>query len=287
MTANVIDGKAVAQASQAQTAKRVAEFVAAYGFAPGLATILIGEDPASEVYVRNKRKAAAAAGLADFHEHLPATATQDEVEALIDRLNAEPRVAGILLQLPVPGGLDRTRLIERIAPGKDVDGLTTLNQGRLARGVQGLRPCTPSGIIELLDFSGVSIEGSFAVVVGRSELVGHPVAELLLQRNATIAIAHSRTRDLAALTAQADILIAAAGVPEFIGAEHVKRGAAVIDVGIHRTDKGLTGDVRFGEVAEVAGWITPVPGGVGPMTIAALLSNTIAAAEVAAAGSAS
>ncbi|MGQ4615849.1 bifunctional methylenetetrahydrofolate dehydrogenase/methenyltetrahydrofolate cyclohydrolase FolD [Nocardia sp. R7R-8] len=286
MTAKIIDGKAVAEESRARTAKRVVEFVAAYGFAPGLATILIGDDPASDVYVRNKRRAASAAGLADFHEHLPAAVSQQEVEGLIDRLNEDPRVSGILLQLPVPGGLDRTRLIERIAPAKDVDGLTTLNQGRLARGVAGLQPCTPTGIIELLDSSGVAIEGSFAVVVGRSELVGHPVAELLLRRGATIAIAHSRTRDLAGLSSQADILVAAAGVPGLIGAEHVKRGAAVIDVGIHRTETGLTGDVRFGDVAERAGWITPVPGGVGPMTIAALLSNTITAAELAASGSA-
>lgn len=279
MSAIVIDGKVVARASRDKTAERVSEFVKANGFAPGLATILVGGDPASEVYVRNKRRAATEAGLVDFHRHLEATASAREVEQTIDELAADDRVAGILLQLPLPEGLDRSALIERIPPTKDVDGLTTLSQGRLARGTVGLRPCTPSGIIEMLDFAGVEIAGTNAVVVGRSELVGHPAAELLLRRGATVTIAHSQTRDLPSVTSRADILVAAAGIPGLIGADHVKPGAAVVDVGIHRTENGLVGDV-LPEVSEVAGWITPVPGGVGPMTIATLLSNTILAAEL-------
>jgi methylenetetrahydrofolate dehydrogenase (NADP+)/methenyltetrahydrofolate cyclohydrolase len=262
----------------------VEAFAGTYGFAPGLATILAGDDPASEVYVRNKRKAAAEAGLADHHWHRPADAAPREIAARIDELAGDARVSGILLQLPLPAGLDRAALIERIPPDKDVDGLTTLSQGRLARGVLGLRPCTPAGVIELLDAAGVPIEGAEATVVGRSELVGHPAAELLMRRGATVTLAHSRTRDLATVTSRSDIVVAAAGIPALIGGEHVKHGAAVIDVGIHRTAHGLIGDVRFEEVAARAGWITPVPGGVGPMTVAMLLSNTITAAEVTAEG---
>ncbi|MFI7583487.1 bifunctional methylenetetrahydrofolate dehydrogenase/methenyltetrahydrofolate cyclohydrolase FolD [Kocuria sp. M1N1S27] len=279
MTAVVINGREVALASRTRTTQRVQSFVDQHGRAPGLATILIGNDPASEVYIRNKRRSATDAGLIDVHHHLPADVTQNTVAQLIDDLNADPAVSGILLQLPLPDGLDQTELINRISPAKDVDGLTTLSQGRLARGVDGLWPCTPAGVIELLDATGVTIEGAHAVVVGRSELVGHPAAELLLRRNATVTIAHSRTRDLAAVTSTADILVVAAGIPALIGRDHVKPGAAVIDVGIHRTESGLIGDVRFDNVLDIAGWITPVPGGVGPMTIATLLSNTVVAAE--------
>ncbi|MCP2636042.1 bifunctional methylenetetrahydrofolate dehydrogenase/methenyltetrahydrofolate cyclohydrolase FolD [Microbacterium sp. HD4P20] len=279
MTAVVIDGREVARASRARTAQRAQAFKDQHGHAPGLATILIGNDPASEVYVRNKRRLATEAGLVDVHHHLSADVAEETVAQLIDDLNADVNVSGILLQLPLPKGLDRAGLIDRISPAKDVDGLTTVSQGRLARGVSGLRPCTPAGVIELLDTAGVAIEGAHAVVVGRSELVGHPAAELLLRRSATVTIAHSRTSDLAAVASTADILVAAAGIPALIGRDHVKPGAAVVDVGIHRTDSGLIGDVRFDEVSDVAGWITPVPGGVGPMTIAALLSNTVTAAE--------
>ena len=283
MAATILDGRRVAATSRNRTAQRVENFVAKHGYAPGLATLLVGDDPASEVYVRNKRKAAAEAGLTDFHRHLDPTATHEEVELIIDELGQDPRVAGILLQLPLPPGLDRSRLIERIPASKDVDGLTTLSQGRLARGLPGLRPCTPGGVIELLDSAGITLEGAFAVVVGRSELVGHPTAEMLLERSATVTIAHSRTRNLESVTAPADILIVAAGIPGLITAKHVKPGAAVIDVGIHRNNDRLIGDVRFDEVEPIAGWITPVPGGAGPMTIATLLSNTISAAETAAA----
>ncbi|MEW2165328.1 bifunctional methylenetetrahydrofolate dehydrogenase/methenyltetrahydrofolate cyclohydrolase FolD [Streptomyces sp. NPDC007084] len=279
MTARVIDGTQLAKESRDRTTERVTAFRSAHGRTPGLATVLVGDDPAGGVYVRRKRKAAAEAGLADFHHHLPGDVTEAHVAGLLDELADDSRVSGILLQLPLPAGLDRHALVDRIPVGKDVDGLTTANQGLLARGLPGLRPCTPAGVITMLDSAGVSLDGAEAVVVGRSELVGHPAAELLLRRGATVTIAHSRTRDLAGVTRRADVLIAAAGVPGLIGPGHVKPGAAVIDVGIHRTEQGLTGDVAFAEVSQVAGWITPVPGGVGPMTIATLLANTIAAAE--------
>lgn len=282
MNARVIDGTQLAAASRVRTAERVTAFSAAHGWVPGLATVLVGSDPASEVYVQRKRQAAAEAGFVDFHHHLGREATQEEVAGLLDDLAGDSAVSGILLQLPLPSGLDRFALVDRIPVSKDVDGLTTLSQGLLARGLPGLRPCTPAGVIEMLDSAGVRLDGAQAVVVGRSELVGHPAAELLLRRGATVTIAHSRTRDLTAITREADVLVAAAGVPALITAAHVKPGAVVIDVGIHRTDHGLTGDVVFSEVQSIAGWISPVPGGVGPMTIATLLSNTIAAAENAA-----
>jgi methylenetetrahydrofolate dehydrogenase (NADP+)/methenyltetrahydrofolate cyclohydrolase len=282
MAATIIDGKAVAARVRRQVAADVAALTASTGRAPGLATILVGEDPASEVYVGNKRKACAEAGIADFHRHLPATASQAEVSAVIEENNADPSVSGILLQLPVPEGLDGSALTAQISPDKDVDGLTPISAGRLAQGTPGLRPCTPSGVIELLDAHDVTLEGAEAVVVGRSDLVGKPVAALLLQRNATVTICHSRTRDLRATCARADVLIAAVGVARLIGAEHVKPGAAVIDVGINRLPEGLAGDVDFDAVVQRAGLITPVPGGVGPMTIAMLLRNTVLAAEAAA-----
>jgi methylenetetrahydrofolate dehydrogenase (NADP+)/methenyltetrahydrofolate cyclohydrolase len=250
------------------------------GRPPGLATILVGEDPASEVYVRNKRKVSAEVGIVDHHRHLAADATQEEVAAAISDCNEDPDVSGILLQLPVPEGLDGAALTGLIAAEKDVDGLTPISVGRLVKGMPGLRPCTPLGIIELLDMHGVALEGAEAVVVGRSDLVGKPVGTLLMQRNATVTTCHSRTRELASVCSRADILVAAIGRPRMIGSEHVKPGAVVIDVGINRTDDGLVGDVDFEPVAERASLITPVPGGVGPMTPAMLLRNTVQAARM-------
>jgi len=278
MPATIIDGREVAARVRGQVARDVAAFTDRIGRPPGLATILVGDDPASAIYVANKRKACAEVGITDLHQHLPADTTDAEVAAVIDRSNRDPEVSGILLQLPVPEGLDGAALTETIAPEKDVDGLTPVSAGRLMHGSPGLRPCTPLGVIELLDSYEVALEGAEAVVVGRSDLVGKPVAFLLLQRNATVTICHSRTRDLAGVCSRADVLIAAVGSPLLIGADHVKPGAAVIDVGINRTEEGLRGDVDFEAAAERAGVITPVPGGVGPMTIAMLLRNTVSAA---------
>jgi methylenetetrahydrofolate dehydrogenase (NADP+) / methenyltetrahydrofolate cyclohydrolase len=280
MTATLIDGRAVSARVRAEVASDVAALTDRTGHRPGLATILVGDDPASAVYVANKRKACEEAGIADHHQHLAADVLQDEVAALIEDCNRDPEVSGILLQLPVPAGLDGAALTGLIAPEKDVDGLTPISAGRLAQGTPGLRPCTPLGVIELLDAYDVALEGAEAVVVGRSDLVGKPVAALLLQRNATVTMCHSRTRELAAVCARADVLIAAIGRAEFLGADHVKPGATVIDVGINRTGEGLRGDVAFDAVAERAGLITPVPGGVGPMTIAMLLRNTVTAATM-------
>jgi methylenetetrahydrofolate dehydrogenase (NADP+)/methenyltetrahydrofolate cyclohydrolase len=280
MSATIIDGKEVAARVRAEVARDVAGFRERVGKAPGLATILVGDDPASAVYVANKRKACAEVGIVDFHQHLPADASQDAVAALIEDCNGNPEVSGILLQLPVPKGLNGKELTALIQADKDVDGLTHVSAGRLAQGAPGLRPCTPIGVIELLDSYSVALEGAEAVVVGRSDLVGKPVAFLLLERNATVTICHSRTRDLAGVCSRADVLVAAIGRAEMIGAEFVKPGAAVIDVGINRTDDGLKGDVEFDPVAAKAGLITPVPGGVGPMTIAMLLRNTLIAAKL-------
>ncbi len=280
MGANIIDGRAVAARVREEVASEVAELTERTGLQPGLATILVGDDPASAIYVANKRRACAEAGIADHHQHLGADATDDDIAAVIEESNRDPDISGILLQLPLPAGLDGPALTGLISPEKDVDGLTPISAGRLAQGIPGLRPCTPLGIIELLDFSGVALEGAEAVVVGRSNLVGKPLGALLLQRNATVTICHSRTRDLAGVCSRADLLVAAVGVPEMIGAEHVKAGAAVIDVGINRTREGLRGDVAFEAAAERAGLITPVPGGVGPMTIAVLLRNAVTAARM-------
>jgi methylenetetrahydrofolate dehydrogenase (NADP+) / methenyltetrahydrofolate cyclohydrolase len=279
MTATLIDGKAIAQQVRAEVAREVAAFTAKAGVAPGLATVLVGEDPASAIYVANKRRACAEAGIADHHRHLAAGAAAEEVAELLRELNADPAVSGILLQRPLPDPLDGAALSALIDPRKDVDGLTPISAGRLVQGVPGLRPCTPLGIVELLDRHEVELEGAAAVVVGRSDLVGKPVAHLLLARNATVTICHSRTRDLPAVCARADVLIAAVGVPRLLGADAVKPGAAVIDVGMNRTSEGLFGDVDFDAVREVAGLLTPVPGGVGPMTIAMLLRNTLLAAR--------
>ncbi|RBY82423.1 bifunctional methylenetetrahydrofolate dehydrogenase/methenyltetrahydrofolate cyclohydrolase FolD [Geodermatophilus sp. TF02-6] len=280
MTAQVIDGTAVARHVRADVAKGVEQLVAGGGTAPGLATVLIGDDPASEVYVRNKRRACVAAGMTDLHRHLPADVDQAQAAALVDELAADPAVSGILLQLPTPADLDAEALLARIPAEKDVDGLTTLNAGLLAQGRPGLRPCTPSGVMVLLDQYDVPLQGAEAVVVGRSVLVGKPMAQLLLERNATVTTCHSRTRDLAEVCRRADVLVVAAGIPGLVGADAVKPGATVIDVGIHRGENGLRGDVDTAAVAEVAGKTTPVPGGVGPMTIAMLLANTLTAAEV-------
>jgi methylenetetrahydrofolate dehydrogenase (NADP+)/methenyltetrahydrofolate cyclohydrolase len=280
MPARIIDGRAVAARVRKQVASEVARLRDATGTAPGLATILVGDDPASAVYVAGKRKACAEVGIADLHRHLPADSSQEDVATVIGECNRDPQVSGILLQLPVPPGLEAAALTARIVPEKDVDGLTPISAGRLLQGSPGLRPCTPLGILELLDSEGVRLEGAEAVVVGRSDLVGKPVALLLLQRNATVTLCHSRTRGLADVCARADVLIAAAGAPGLIGPEHVKPGAVVIDVGISRGEEGLRGDVQFEAVAERAAVITPVPGGVGPMTIAMLLQNTVRAAEL-------
>jgi methylenetetrahydrofolate dehydrogenase (NADP+) / methenyltetrahydrofolate cyclohydrolase len=279
MSATIIDGRAVAAQVRQEVAQEVAALVDSGQSAPGLATILVGDDPASAIYVANKRKAVAEVGMNDFHQHLPAQASRDEVVEAIEAANRNPSVSGILLQLPVPAGLDGAELTGLIDPDKDVDGLTPISVGRLVKNVAGLRPCTPQGVIELLDTHGVELEGAEAVVVGRSDLVGKPVALLLLHRNATVTLCHSRTRDLEAACSRADVLIAAVGVPELIGADYIRPGAAVIDVGMNRTEDGLRGDVNFEAAAARAGLITPVPGGVGPMTIAMLLRNTLAAAR--------
>jgi methylenetetrahydrofolate dehydrogenase (NADP+) / methenyltetrahydrofolate cyclohydrolase len=280
VSATIIDGRAVAARVRADVASEVVRLVEQAGHPPGLATILVGDDPASAIYVANKRKACAEVGIADHHHPLSSDASQEDVAVVIEDCNRDPDVSGILLQLPVPEGLDGAALTALIAPEKDVDGLTPLSAGRLAQGTPGLRPSTPLGVTELLDSYGVALEGAEAVVVGRSNLVGKPLAALLLARNATVTVCHSHTRDLAAVCSRADVLVAAVGRAGQIGADHVKPGAAVIDVGINRTAEGLRGDVDFDAVAERAGLITPVPGGVGPMTIAMLLRNTVAAARM-------
>ncbi len=279
-SAKIIDGTRIARDLRARVGDEIAAFRRSTGILPGLATLLVGEDPASEVYVRNKRTAAREAGLADLHHHLEVGIGQSAIAELIAELAADESVSGILMQLPLPAGLDSASLIDLIPPIKDVDGLTTLSAGRLVRGQPGLRPCTPQGVMALIDSTDIDLDGATAVVVGRSELVGGPMSRLLLERNATVTVAHSHTRDLVGVTRSADVVVAAAGVQGLIGANHIRQGAVVIDVGIHRTQHGLIGDVRFDEVRERAGWITPVPGGVGPMTIAILIANTLAAARM-------
>jgi methylenetetrahydrofolate dehydrogenase (NADP+)/methenyltetrahydrofolate cyclohydrolase len=279
VSGQVIDGKAVAAQVRDRVAAGVQELATANdGRTPGLATVLVGEDPASQVYVGNKRKQAAAAGMRSIDEQLLEATPEDELLELIDELNGDDSVDGILVQLPLPEQIDQDAVIERIDPAKDVDGLTAVNAGLLAQGRPGLVPCTPQGVIELLREAGAELEGSEAVIVGRSILVGRPLASLLLGENATVTVCHSRTRDLAGVCSRADVLVAAVGSPRLIGREMVKPGAFVIDVGTNRTDDGLVGDVDFDAVREVAAAITPVPGGVGPMTIAMLLSNTLEAA---------
>jgi methylenetetrahydrofolate dehydrogenase (NADP+)/methenyltetrahydrofolate cyclohydrolase len=283
MSARIIDGKAVAARVREEVARDVEAFVAQTGHRPGLATILVGDDPASAVYVGGKQKASAEVGIAAFDHRLPADAPEDEVVTLIERLNADDEVSGILCQLPVPDHLDGVMLTSLIDPGKDVDGLTPVSAGLLALGREGLRPCTPVGVMLLLADAGVELEGAEAVVIGRSNLFGKPMAQLLLGANATVTTCHSRTRDLAAVARRADVLIAAVGRPELVRGDWIKPGATVIDVGLSRLESGLVGDVAFAEAVEVAGAITPVPGGVGPMTVACLLRNTLQAAQMAAA----
>jgi methylenetetrahydrofolate dehydrogenase (NADP+) / methenyltetrahydrofolate cyclohydrolase len=279
MTATLIDGKAIAQQVRAEVRDDVEAWCAAGNPRPGLATVLVGEDPASSVYVSGKQKASAEVGIAGFAHNLDAATPQGEVEALLADLGRDDSVSGILLQLPTPDHIDGPYLTTLIDPRKDVDGLTPMSAGLLAKGLPGLRPCTPAGIMELLRRHDVDLVGAEAVVVGRSDLVGKPVAALLLAEHATVTICHSRTRDLAAVCRRADVLVAAVGRPRMIKGDWIKPGATVIDVGINRTDEGLVGDVEFEPAVEVAGLITPVPGGVGPMTIAMLLRNTLEAAR--------
>ena len=280
MTARLLSGKEAAAAVEAEVASRVAA-LAARGKGVGLATVLVGEDPASQVYVRAKHRAAARVGMKSFDHALPAGSRATDLAALLDRLNVDLEVDGILLQMPLPRGLDPLPFLERIDPAKDADGLHPVNLGRLMLGRPGPRPATPAGILRLLDYYGIETRGAFVVVVGRSFLVGRPLAILLglKGRDATVALAHTGTRDLPDLTRLADVLVAAVGRPGLIGPQHVRPGATVVDVGVNRTESGLVGDVDFAAVAEVAGAITPVPGGVGPMTIAGLLENTVTAAE--------
>jgi methylenetetrahydrofolate dehydrogenase (NADP+)/methenyltetrahydrofolate cyclohydrolase len=276
----VIDGKAVAAEVRERVAGEVQELAAASGGrTPGLATVLVGDDPASHVYVGNKRKQTEEVGMRSVHHGLEASASQEALLALIDELNADGAVDGILVQLPLPGQIDQDPVIASIDPAKDVDGLTAGSAGLLAQGRPGLVSCTPRGVMELLRHTGIEPEGAEAVIIGRSILVGRPLASLLLNANATVTVCHSRTRDLAGACRRADILVAAVGSPRLVKADWVKPGAAVIDVGMNRTDDGLVGDVDFDPVLEVAGAITPVPGGVGPMTIAMLLQNTVLAAK--------
>ncbi|HLM30330.1 MAG TPA: bifunctional methylenetetrahydrofolate dehydrogenase/methenyltetrahydrofolate cyclohydrolase FolD [Solirubrobacterales bacterium] len=280
MSATVIDGKAVAARVRERVARGVEEFAAANdGHTPGLATVLVGDDPASQIYVGNKRKQTEAVGMRSIHHGLSAETAQEELLELVAELNADDGVDGILVQLPLPAGIDQDAVIAAIDPAKDVDGLTAVSAGLLAQGRPGLVPCTPQGVIELLGEAGARLAGAEAVIVGRSILVGRPLAALLLQEDATVTVCHSRTRDLAAVCSRADVVIAAVGSPRLVTGEMVKPGATVIDVGTNRTDDGLVGDVDFDAVAEVAGALTPVPGGVGPMTIAMLLSNTLRAAS--------
>ena len=290
MTAKIIDGKAIAAELREEIRQEVEKMVAQGYPKPGLATVLVGENPASQVYVRMKQKACAKAGIESYGYKLPEDATQEEVEELVTKLNADPKVNGILVQLPLPAGLDEERVLQAISVEKDVDGFSPLNIGRLAqKGREPLFvPCTPNGVIYLLDKTGVELEGAKAVVLGRSNIVGMPVALLLVGRNATVTICHSRTKDIPSVTREADVLIAAVGRPEMVRGDWIKPGAVVIDVGVNRvdapeTEKGykLVGDVNFEEAKEVASAITPVPGGVGPMTIAMLLNNTVRAAKIA------
>jgi methylenetetrahydrofolate dehydrogenase (NADP+)/methenyltetrahydrofolate cyclohydrolase len=279
MSAQILDGKAVAASVRARVAEGVRELMTAGGPQPGLATVLVGADPASQIYVKRKNEQTAEAGMRSFHHELDAATPQAELDALIDQLNADPAVHGILVQSPLPGDLDEARAFARIDPAKDVDGFHPASVGQLVLNRPGLRSCTPAGVIELLDHYEIDLEGKEVVVVGRSNIVGKPVALLALHRNATVTLVHSRTRDLPSVTRRAEVLIVAIGRARFVTADMVAPGAVVIDVGINRTDEGMAGDVDFAPVREVASAITPVPGGIGPMTIAMLLSNTLQAAR--------
>jgi methylenetetrahydrofolate dehydrogenase (NADP+) / methenyltetrahydrofolate cyclohydrolase len=287
VSATVIEGKPIAAAIRAQLPDQVADFVAQVGRPPGLATILVGDDPGSAIYVASKQRASAEVGMHAIDRHLPADASHEQVANLIEDLNRDEMVSGVLLQLPVPAHLDGPSLTALIDADKDVDGLTPVNVGRLWLGEPGLRPCTPLGVMALLRAADAALEGAEAVVVGRSNLFGKPMAALLLEANATVTVCHSRTRDLAAVCSRADILIVAVGRPRLATREFVKPGAVVVDVGVNRLTpeqagnrSGLVGDVDFAAASEVAAAITPVPGGVGPMTIAMLLRNTLQAARM-------
>ncbi len=277
MSAQILDGKESARKVKAEVSAAVADL----GYQPGLATVLVGDDPASHTYVRGKRSDAAEVGIQSFHHELPADISQEELERVVAGLNGDDTVDGILVQLPLPDGLDSERIVSSIDPGKDVDGLHPHNLGLLLLGRPGLRPCTPSGIMRMLEDNAVGVAGKTAVVIGRSFLVGRPLALMMATKgvDATVTMAHSRTPQLAEVSRGADILVAAIGVPRMVTAEYVKPDAAVIDVGISRVEDGLAGDVDFESVREVAGSITPVPGGVGPMTRAMLLVNTLEAAR--------
>ncbi len=279
--AQIIDGKLVASEVRAKAAALI-ERVKAAGVEPGLAVILIGEDAGSQSYVRMKERDCKEVGISSFDYRRPASITQDELNAIIDECNANPAVHGILVQLPLPKGFDEEAALERISPEKDADGLHPENLGRLVRGIRAARACTPWGVMAMLDHYGIDPAGKSAVVIGRSSIVGKPQALMLLERNATVTICHSRTVDLPAVCRQADIVVAAIGRPRMVTAEYIKPGAVVIDVGINRTDEGIVGDVDFEGVEPVASWITPVPGGVGPMTRAMLVANTAEAAAKAA-----
>ena len=279
MPAAVIDGKAVAASVRERVRGEVGELAVELGRPPGLATVLVGDDPASAIYVRRKREACEEVGIRSFHHEPDGSVSQAELLELVRELNESDEVDGILVQLPLPDQIDSAAVVNALDPDKDVDGLTPISAGRLARGEPGLVPCTPQGVIELLSSAGVDPAGKEAVIVGRSNLVGKPLFSLLLGANATVTICHSRTRDLGEVCRRAEILVAAAGQPRLIGGDMIRPGATVIDVGTNRTDDGLVGDVDFDAAVEVAGAITPVPGGVGPMTIAMLLANTVQAAQ--------
>lgn len=278
MTARILDGKVISQELREDIARRAAALTAR-GVTPGLAVILVGEDPASQIYVRNKGVACEQAGIRSVTLRLPETTTQEELERAIRALNADQSIHGILVQLPLPRHLDEAAALAVIAPEKDVDGFHVLNAGRLLNGLPGVVACTPQGALEMIRRTGVPLEGKEAVVIGRSNIVGKPMAMLLLRENCTVTVCHSRTADLAAHTRRADVLVCAVGKARFVTADMVKPGAVVIDVGINRVDGKVVGDVDFDAVREVAGWITPVPGGVGKMTITMLLRNTLDAAE--------
>jgi len=277
MTAKIIDGKKVSSSILEKLTSQTEELNKQFGRAPGLATVLVGEDPASQVYVRNKNKRCKEIGFQSFEQNLPADIPESELLKLVENLNQNPEVDGILVQLPLPDHIRSELILEAILPEKDVDGFHPINVGGLASGKDVLCPCTPSGVIEMLDYYDISIEGKNAVILGRSNIVGKPQAFLLLRRNATVTICHSRTKNLAEVTSSADLLVAAIGKPNYVTADMVRDGAIVIDVGINRVDGKLTGDVDYNPVAEKASYITPVPGGVGPMTIAMLMSNTLKA----------
>ncbi len=283
MTAKLIDGKSVAADVRAVVARQVAELKTKHGFQPGLAVVLVGEDPASQVYVRNKGRQTEEVGMASFEHKLPVSVSEADLLALVEKLNNDDAVHGILVQLPLPDHVNAEKILNTIDPAKDVDGFHPTNVGKLWIGERALAPCTPTGCIILAKAAVPDLSGMNAVVVGRSNIVGKPMAQLLLRENCTITIAHSRTRDLPGVVRQADLVVAAVGIPEFVKGDWIKPGAVVIDVGINRVPKDdgktrLVGDVAYDDAAKVAGAITPVPGGVGPMTIACLLRNTVEAA---------